>query len=194
MCNGVGGVWTVLTKFWDGWINFIFIHCGREGTTKYSPILSSDKGVSTWPAWQFLYLLFLYGLSLKVSNWLIYWLLTVVLSPNLSNYVFWAWLSSATLRFFSLAELCHTHEFLKWLKYENTSAYSGPCHQHCKRLAEKCHTHILRGLSLSWSWSVGQLVGWSLGHTLADLYSIKPHSPIWSRMVLYGPLWYPLVL
>ena len=30
-----------------------------------------------------------------------------------------AWLSNATLRFFSLAEQCHTQEFLIWLKNEN---------------------------------------------------------------------------
>ena len=47
----------------------------------------------------------------KASKWMIYWLLTVVLATYLSDQVFRAWLSSATLRFFSLAEQCHTQKF-----------------------------------------------------------------------------------
>ena len=57
---------------------------------------------------------YLSGLFFKASNWMIYWLLTVVLAPYLSNQVFRAWLSSATLRFFSLAEQCHTQKFYLW--------------------------------------------------------------------------------
>ena len=51
------------------------------------------------------------GLFFKASNWMIYWLLTVVLATYLSDWVFRAWLTSATLRFFSLAEQCHTQKF-----------------------------------------------------------------------------------
>ena len=51
------------------------------------------------------------SLFFKASNWMIYWLLTVVLAPYLSDQVFRAWLSSATLRFFSLAEQWHTQKF-----------------------------------------------------------------------------------
>ena len=51
------------------------------------------------------------GLFFKASDWIIYWLLTVVLATYLSDNVFKAWLSSAKLRFFSLAEQCHTQKF-----------------------------------------------------------------------------------
>ena len=67
------------------------------------PFLSSVNEVSTGPTCQFVYLCFfvsLYGLFFMASNWLIYWFLTVVLAPYLSKKVFWAWLISATLRFF----------------------------------------------------------------------------------------------
>ena len=88
--------------------------------------------------------------ALTESDWFIYSLLTGILAPYLFNLVFWAWLSTATLRFFSLADQCHTHELFIWLNKENISAHSGPCHQQWAMqnldffsLAEHCHTHNL---------------------------------------------------
>ena len=66
----------------------------------------------------------LFGLIFKASNWMIYWLLTVVLAPYLSVQVFGAWLSSATLRFFSLAEQCHTQIFQLGLAVPHSNSLS----------------------------------------------------------------------
>ena len=83
---------------------------GREIAQSRKYFLSSANEVSTGPTCQFLWVC-LSGLFFKASNWIIYWLLTVVQATYLSDKVFRAWLSSATLRFFSLAEQCHTQKF-----------------------------------------------------------------------------------
>ena len=51
---------------------------------KLNAFLSSANEVSTGPTCQFLFVC-LSGLFFKASNWMIYWLLTVVLAPYLSN-------------------------------------------------------------------------------------------------------------
>ena len=69
---------------------------------------------------------------------LMFWFVELLDSDNGSGF----WHPTYPTRFLILAEQCHTHEFLVWLKNENypRTTHSGYHHRQYRSLAEQCNT------------------------------------------------------